>query len=186
MPDRSASEHLYLAPGASGNLASVAQYRDGLVGRGIDVSLVSLPRVRAEAAVPAYRRAAPQAPGTFIGGQSFGGRVGSLLAADEPYAGLVLLSYPLHRPGDPGRWQERTVHWPRISCPVLLLSGDRDPFATIGLLREAVELLPSAKLVVYPGIGHGVLPVLDDALDQIAAFISEVGRRSVGDATTPR
>ena len=186
MPDASVAARLYLAPGASGNLAGVEPYRDGLQALGIKVSLVALPRGRAEAAVPAYRRAAPPSSSTFIGGQSFGGRVGSLLAADEPYAGLVLLSYPLHRPGDPGRWRERTVHWPRISCPVLLLSGDRDPFATIGLLREAVELLPSAKLVVYPGIGHGVLPVLDDALDQIAAFISEVGRRSVGDATTPR
>ncbi len=186
MPERSAAIHLHLAPGASGNPAGVTPYRDGLRTLGIEVALVSLPRGRAEAAVPAYRRAAPPSSATFVGGQSFGGRVASLLAADEPYAGLVLLSYPLHRPGDPGRWQERTVHWPRISCPVLLLSGDRDPFAAIDLLRQAVELLPSANLVVYPGIGHGVLPVLGDALDQIAAFIAEVRRRSIGDATTPR
>ncbi|MEO6059569.1 MAG: alpha/beta family hydrolase [Candidatus Limnocylindria bacterium] len=186
MPDASVAARLYLAPGASGNLAGVAPYRDGLAGRGIDVSLVSLPRGRAEAAVPAYRRAAPPSSSTFIGGQSFGGRVGSLLTAEEPYAGLVLLCYPLHRPGDSSRWQERTAHWSRISCPVLLLSGDRDPFARIGLLRDAVELLRSAELVVYPGVGHGLLPVVDDAIDRIAAFITEVGRRSVGDATTPR
>jgi len=42
MPDRSASEHLYLAPGASGNLASVAQYRDGLVGRGMDLEVATM------------------------------------------------------------------------------------------------------------------------------------------------
>jgi pimeloyl-ACP methyl ester carboxylesterase len=186
MPDRTASAHLYLAPGASGNLAGVTPYRDRLEVLRIKVSLVSLPRGRAEAAVPAYRSAAPPSSSTFIGGQSFGGRVASLLVADEPYAGLVLLSYPLHRPGDPGRWQERTAHWPHISCPVLLLSGDRDPFASIGLLREAADLLPSARLVVYPGVGHGLLPVVDDATDRIAAFITEVRRHSIGDATTPR
>lgn len=175
MPDSSRRERLCLAPGASGNLAGVAPYRDRLVALGIPVSLVPLPRGRAEAAVPAYRLGAPPSPATFIGGQSFGGRVGSLLAADEPYAGLVLLSYPLHRPGDAARWRERTVHWPRISCPVLLLSGDRDPFADIGLLREAVELLQSARLVIYPGIGHGLLRVVDQAVDEIVAFITEMG-----------
>jgi pimeloyl-ACP methyl ester carboxylesterase len=54
---------------------------------------------------------------------------------------------------------------------VLLLSGDRDPFARIALLREAVKRLPAAELVVFPGVGHGIGPVFEEALDAVAAFV---------------
>jgi hypothetical protein len=93
----------------------------------------------------------------------------SLLAAEEPVSALVLLSYPLHRPGHPD--ELRTEHWPSIECPVLLLSGDRDPFAKVDLLRREVGSLRDAELVVYPGLGHGVLPVRADAAARIAAFL---------------
>lgn len=98
----------------------------------------------------------------------------SLLAAEDRYGTLILLSYPLHPPGASERWDERTAHWSRITCPVLLLSGDRDPFARLPLLRQAVERLATAKLVIYPGIGHGIGPVLDQALDEVAAFVRSV------------
>ena len=121
--------------------------------------------------MPAYLAAAPPSGEVAIGGHSFGGRVASLLAAEQHYGALVLLSYPLHAPGAPERWDERTAHWPRIGCPVLLLSGDRDPFARIALLREAVRRLPVAELIVFPGVGHGIGPVFEEALDRIAAFV---------------
>ena len=105
-----------------------------------------------------------------IGGQSYGGRVASLLAAESSPHGLVLLCYPLHRPGQPDG-ESRVQHWPKIACPVLLLSGESDPFARIDLLRRAVELLPRAELVTYPRLGHGLRPVLEDALDRVAAFV---------------
>ncbi len=130
--------------------------------------------------MPAYREAADQAAHAetvvFIGGQSYGGRVASLLAAEDarPWAGLVCFSYPLHRPGRPD-WEERTAHWPRLQLPVLLLSGESDPFARIDLLRSAcAERLPRARLVTYPGVGHGLRPVLGAALDEVAAFVREV------------
>ena len=107
----------------------------------------------------------------MTGGQSFGGRVATLIAAEDPPAALVLFAYPLHAPGRHEAWRERTAHWPRITCPVLLLSGESDPFARIDLLREAVNQLPAATLVTYPGVGHGVGPVLDEALDEVDAFL---------------
>lgn len=58
-----------------------------------------------------------------------------------------------------------------IACPVLLLSGEADPFARIGLLREAVTRLPDARLVTWPRLGHGLGPVLDEALDLVADFL---------------
>jgi pimeloyl-ACP methyl ester carboxylesterase len=65
----------------------------------------------------------------------------------------------------------RTAHFGSISCPVLLLSGESDPFARVAELRRAVDRLPNAQLVTYPNVGHGLKPVLDDALDRIAAFV---------------
>jgi len=86
----------------------------------------------------------------------------------------VLFSYPLHAPGSPDKALARTAHWPQVRCPVLLLSGESDPFARIELLRKAVELLPDAELVTYPRLGHTLKPVLDDALDRVAAFLRGV------------
>jgi predicted alpha/beta-hydrolase family hydrolase len=162
---------LFLAHGASGSAAGLAPQIAGLRRRGIEAVAVQLPKGRAEAAMPAYLAAAPPSLETAIGGHSFGGRVASLIAAEHPYGRLVLLSYPLHAPGASERWDERTAHWPKIPCPVLLLSGDRDPFARIALLREAVQRLPNAELVIYPGVGHGIGPVFDEALDRVAAFV---------------
>jgi hypothetical protein len=39
------------------------------------------------------------------------------------------------------------------------------------LLRDAVRRLPSAELIVYPGVGHGIGPVFEEALDEVAAFV---------------
>lgn len=163
---------LLLAPGASGNLASLHAWTSGLAARGVTTGPVSLPRGSAEGALPAYRAAAAAAPDPWVGGHSFGGRVASLLAAERAVAGLILLCYPLHPPGMPERADARTAHWPAIGAPVLLLSGDRDPFARVDLLRGAVRRLTEAELVVYPGVGHGLTPVIEDALDRIAAFIA--------------
>ena len=94
-----------------------------------------------------------------------------MAAVEADFGGLVLFSYPLHRPGFPD--QLRTAHWPSIKCPTLFLSGDRDPFAHIDLLKEKIKLIRGAKLVVFDGQGHGLLKVLDQALDVAAAFIHE-------------
>jgi predicted alpha/beta-hydrolase family hydrolase len=153
---------------------------DGLRRRGIDARAIDLPKRKAEEAVGAYLAASGDGPDTVIGGHSYGGRVASLLAAgidgrDHEFAGLVLLSYPLHRPGH-AEWEPRTRHWETIRCPVLFLNGESDPFSRFDLLRAAIAArLPQASLVTYPRIGHGLLPVLDDALDRVAAFVRDLG-----------
>ena len=107
-------------------------------------------------------RRARASPDVAVGGHSYGGRVASLAAAepDSPYAALVLFSYPLHPPGAPERTDARIAHWPSIRCPVLLLSGEADPFAKIDLLRATVPRLADAELVTYPRLGHTLKPVL--------------------------
>ncbi|HET7686894.1 MAG TPA: alpha/beta family hydrolase [Candidatus Limnocylindria bacterium] len=165
---------LLLAPGASGTVAGLRPILDGLRRRGVAAAGVPLPRGSAERALPAWRAALEglDPASVAIGGQSFGGRVASLLAADEPrLRALVLLCFPLHPPGRPERAAERAAHLGSITCPVLLLSGESDPFARLPLLREAAARLPRGELVTYPGIGHGLRRVLDDALDRVAAFL---------------
>jgi predicted alpha/beta-hydrolase family hydrolase len=107
--------------------------------------------------------------GAIAGGHSYGGRVSSMAAVEVRYAALILLSYPLHRPGHPQ--DLRTEHWPKIDCPVLLLSGESDPFAQVDLLRASVRLLRGGQLVTFPGVGHGLLPVVDAAMDRVAEFV---------------
>jgi predicted alpha/beta-hydrolase family hydrolase len=87
---------------------------------------------------------------------------------------LVLFSYPLHPPGGQERTEARISHWPDIRCPVLLLSGESDPFANIDLLRTSVGKLKNAELVTYPRLGHTLKPVLEDVLDRTAAFLLAV------------
>jgi uncharacterized protein len=164
--------HVYLGHGASGNAASMAPFVRGLRRRGLTADAVDLPKRKAEDAVPAWRAAVPDGAETVAGGHSYGGRVASLAtAAAAGYGGLVLFSYPLHPPGKPERTEARIAHWPSIECPVLLLSGESDPFARIELLRVAVGLLPNAELVTYPRLGHTLRPVLDDVLDRVRAFV---------------
>jgi TAP-like protein len=134
------------------------------------------PRITAGTRIEARPRITA-GPRIAAGGHSFGGRVASIAAADacdagRPPLGLVLLSYPLHHPGRPDDWDARTAHWPRLTCPVILLSGTSDPFAQPALLQRALaERLPSAELVTYPRQGHGLAAVLDDVLDRVAAFV---------------
>lgn len=149
----------------------MAPHVEGLRERGYQAQAVGLPIGRAERAVDEYRRQVQHLPVAVIGGQSYGGRVASLLAAQERPRGLVLFSYPLHPPGKPDP-QARVMHWPQIECPVLLLSGESDPFAQIDLLHAAIGALRDAQLITYPRLGHSLRPVLDKALDQVAAFVA--------------
>ena len=167
---------IYLGHGASGDASSMKPFVDGLRARGFGAEAVDLPKRKAEEVVSVWRAAVPNDPGVAVGGHSFGGRVASLAAAepDTTYEALVLFSYPLHPPGKPENTAARISHWPMIRCPVLLLSGEADPFGRVELLRESVKLLANARLVTWPGLGHGVKPVLDDALDRVAAFLREV------------
>jgi uncharacterized protein len=141
--------------------------------RGVRAHALSLPRGAAERATKALReQVGARLPASVIGGHSFGGRVASMVAAETKPAGLVLLSYPLHKPGHPEAL--RVEHWPRIECPVLALSGDRDQFARVNVLTESVQLLRDVQLHIYKDLRHGLLAVADDVAERIASFVAEL------------
>jgi uncharacterized protein len=76
-----------------------------------------------------------------LGGHSYGGRMSTLLAAEDPEAAdaLLLLSYPLHPPTK--REQLRTAHFPDVRTPALFVHGTRDPFGLPEEMRDALKLL---------------------------------------------
>jgi predicted alpha/beta-hydrolase family hydrolase len=119
------------------------------------------------------RRAADDA--LFIGGKSMGGRIASQVAASIAFsgevgfrfaaenastqkastdvAGLVLLGYPLHPPGQPDKL--RTRHLPSIRAPMLVVQGSRDAFGTPDELRPVLERLTApTDLYVVDGGDH--------------------------------
>ena len=156
-----------LGPGAFGTAESMRRHVDGLRARGIAAEAVDLPRGRAERAAPVFAALRGQA-GIVAGGHSFGGRAASLAAAEPEaaFAGLVLFGFPLA-----GRADERTAHFPRIRCPVLVLNGDADELSPIAVVREKVALLPRGRLIVFPRAGHRLDGSLDAALDAAASFV---------------
>lgn len=76
-----------------------------------------------------------------IGGRSMGGRYCSMVAGDagDPVRclGLLLLGYPLHAMGKPEK--ERSEHFPRLTMPVLFVSGTRDSLAAKPALTKAAR-----------------------------------------------
>ena len=96
--------------------------------------------------------------GFIVGGASYGGRVASLAVAEAGgeqlgVIGLLLVAYPLHPPGRPDRL--RVAHFGGIDVPVLMLSGDVDPFLTEDILEEhAGALAGPLDRIVVPGGRH--------------------------------
>jgi uncharacterized protein len=91
----------------------------------------------------------------WLGGQSYGGRQSSILAAETPTLAdrLLLLSYPLHPPGKPA--QLRTAHLSMLHTPALFVHGSRDPFGTFDELKSAMALIPApVQLLEIEGAGH--------------------------------
>jgi len=142
-------------------------YVKALQVRKLTATAIDLPKSKAERAVPVFIEKVPA--GAVAGGHSYGGRVASMAAVEVRYKALILLSYPLHRPGHPE--DLRIEHWSKIDCPVLLLSGESDPFARVDLLRSSVRLLRQGQLLTFSGVGHGLLPVIDAAMDRVAEFL---------------
>jgi uncharacterized protein len=98
-------------------------------------------------------------PGRVVlGGHSYGGRMASMLAAEDSSLcdGLLLLSYPLHPPRNPT--QLRTAHFSNLLTPTLFVHGARDSFASEEEMQAALELIPGrTKLLEVEGAGHELI-----------------------------
>ena len=102
----------------------------------------------------------------WIGGKSMGGRMASLLAAEEDcpsICGVVALGYPFHPPGKPEK--ARTDHLPTLTLPMLICQGERDPF---GKPQEVAGygLPPAIHLHWLPHGDHDFRPLKRSGLEQ--------------------
>ena len=95
-----------------------------------------------------------------LGGRSMGGRICSMVVAEDgSAAGLVLLSYPLHPPGRPDRL--RTDHFGSLDVPCLFVSGEKDPFGTPTELEAATTAIPGPVTHRWLPGGHSPKPAFD-------------------------
>lgn len=81
------------------------------------------------------------------------------------------------------QWQRDQVKWNRLrtdytrrlaslTCPVLIVHGDRDPGVPVARARAAAALIPNARLKVIAGAGHWVQRDRPDAvLDAMIEFL---------------
>jgi predicted alpha/beta-hydrolase family hydrolase len=151
------------------------------------------PPPKAERLMDEYRAVVagvPQGAPLLIGGKSMGGRVASLVADELDksgrIAGLVCLGYPFHPPKRPD--QLRTAHLVALTCPALIVQGDRDPFGS----RDEIEALRLSPAIRFHWAGDGDHDLgprgssgftrkgnLSAAADAIAAFAANLAPTGV-------
>ncbi len=173
---RSGQDVLVLTHGAGGNCRApmLVALAESFAAAGVTVLRYDLPFRQARPSGPpspawaardqeGIRRAVTvmkqrHAGRVFGGGQSYGGRQTTMMAAADASLmdGLLLLSYPLHPPGRPAHL--RTGHFPDLRVPALFVSGTKDAFGSIEEINEAVKLIPArVQIVPVPGAPHGLL-----------------------------
>jgi uncharacterized protein len=159
---RGGDRAVLLAHGAGADMhaATLTTFADALADVGVPVMRFNFPYRSAgrrapdrpkvlaaatrEAAHELARRTRLPPERLVLGGRSMGGRYASLAVGDTddplPALGLVLLGYPLHPAGKPE--QLRVDHFPRLSVPVLFVSGTRDSLAGAEALRDHARRIP--------------------------------------------
>jgi predicted alpha/beta-hydrolase family hydrolase len=108
----------------------------------------------------------------FVGGKSMGGRIATQVAASDaalPIAGLVLLGYPLHPPGQPQKL--RDAHLPSVRRPMLFVQGSRDAFGTPDELAPILaRVSPRPTMHVVDGGDHSFKLGKKDPTRQAAIY----------------
>ena len=119
-----------------------------------------------------------------LGGRSMGGRYCSMVAAggmpkdiEEPVPclGLLLLGYPLHAAGKPEK--ERSDHFPRLTMPVVFVSGTKDSLASKSALVKAARKVKGARAFHWIETGdHGFKPLKSSGLtvDGVLAEVATI------------
>lgn len=137
---------LVLAHGAGAGMDSdfMVAFAEGLSARGLQVVLFEFPYMQ-KRRIDGKRRPPDRAPKLMeyykeviadlepgrrliIGGKSMGGRIASMLLAENNKLadGLLMLGYPFAPPGKPDKL--RVEHFPDIENPTVIVQGERDTF----------------------------------------------------------
>ncbi|MEX0297623.1 MAG: alpha/beta fold hydrolase [Kordiimonas sp.] len=166
---------IVLAHGAGAGMDSLfmTSFGQGLAKRGLEVILFEFPYMQ-KRREDGKKRPPDRAPkllayyqdvlnemklsgSVVIGGKSMGGRIASMLLAENNKlaSGLLLLGYPFAPPGKPEKL--RVDHFPEIENPTLIIQGERDTFGGQKLLNDIV--LPDNFDIVWSRDGdHSFKP----------------------------
>lgn len=172
-PAEGARAVVVLAHGAGAGMEHpfMAGAAEGLTEGGVTTMRFNFPYVeegrrspdRPPVLLDAWRGALQEARGRanglplVAGGKSLGGRMASMLAAEEKESfaarALVFFGYPLHAPGKPDR--PRDAHLADVTVPMLFIQGTADSLATFDLIEKLVHRLGSlARLHAVEGGDH--------------------------------
>src|SRR5262249_4837995 len=175
-PPAPSGEGLVLTHGAGGNArgAWLVALGEAFAARGITVLRYDLPfRQASRTAPPRPAGAARDREGlrdmvrvmrarvggrVFLGGQSYGGRQASMLAAGEArlVEGSLLSPSPPHPRGRPS--ELRTDPLRKLPRPPLFAPGSRDPFGSLDEIEAARALIPP-RTALLPMTGAGPAPL---------------------------
>lgn len=166
---------MVLAHGAGAGMGSdfMVAFAEGLASRDIETILFNFPYMqkraedgkkrppdRAPKLLECYRQVLDSVSNNgplFIGGKSMGGRIASMLLAEDNGVadGLVLLGYPFAPPGKPEKL--RVDHFPDIQKPTLILQGERDVFGGRPFV-ESLSLPDNFEVTWLPDGDHSFKP----------------------------
>lgn len=123
----------------------------------------------------------------LAGGHSFGGRMTTTAQSQSPLdgvAGLVLFSFPLHAPNQPG--DSRAEHLSAIKIPMLFLTGTRDALNDLTLFRPVIEKLGNTAILHTIDTGDHSYKILkktrassEDVFDEMARVTADWIRESL-------
>jgi predicted alpha/beta-hydrolase family hydrolase len=172
---------LVLTHGSGGGTGAADVLAAAQAGRdlGASVALVTQPfRVRGARApgpapaqdaawleiIAALRAVCPGVP-LVQGGRSNGARVACRTAQAAAAHAVLALAFPVHPPGRPDK--SRLDELRGAGCPVLAVSGDRDPFG----IPAAAD---ASRVVILPGEGHTLARRPAAVADAVREWLSEV------------
>ena len=85
-------------------------------------------------------------------GRSFGARMCTRVAAQEPPGALILLGHPIAPSGRPRPEDDAALQ--TVTSPTLVVQGDHDRLGPLDVLRRIARKNPHMEIYVLAGTGH--------------------------------
>ena len=116
----------------------------------------------------------------FLLGKSMGGRVSTMVDAqlsssetESKISGIIVYGYPFMPPGKPEKIVERMAHFEDMSCPTLIIQGERDTFGNRTTLKD-IKLQDHIKLSWLNDGDHSFKPRKSSGTTEPANILTAV------------
>ena len=152
----------------SGIVARPISYSRARPGGDLGPELEDVRRARDEALRAGAQRVA-------LVGRSFGGRVCTRVAAQEPPRALVVLGHPISPRNRPRPDDEAALA--AVRCPTLIVQGEHDALGPLDVLQRIAAINPSIEIAVLRGVGHQFGARQAEGIERAATWLLEVLQR---------